>query len=610
MYKPLPTIPPTGRPLIRRFWASARGYWSGDSRRTAWLLTVGLVALILIQIAFQYRMNIWSRDIFDALEKKDGDAVWTQALIFVPLVVTIVALAIVAVYGRMTLQRKWREWLTNHLVGKWLANGRYYQLDLVTGDHQTPEGRIGDDARNATDAPVDFVVGILSAAITAATFVGVLWAVGGDLKLGTPEAPFVIPGFLVIAAVIYAAITSTAVILVASRFIAVSERTNQAEAEFRYALTRVRENGESIALLGGEDEERAGLRQSLAMVILRWRSLCHQHMRYTLVSNTHSLVAPIIALVLCAPKYVAGDMTLGEVMQAAAAFVQVQSAFNWLLDNYPRLAGWVASARRVGSLMVSIDYLDRAGLPGASHAITRIEQDGPAFQIQDLSVELDDGTVVVNDADVTIQPGERVLLVGESGTGKTTLTRAIAGLWPWGQGNIAIPHGAKMVLMPQRPYIPLGTLRRAATYPLSPADTPDATVRELMETAGLGYLLDHLDEEAPWNRTLSGGECQRLAFVRLMLHQPDIVVMDEATSALDPASQEHLMTLLAERLPNTALVSIAHRPELEAFHHRKLVFERRPGGARLVGDTVLMPPPTGLLSRVVAWLRRFPTAAT
>jgi putative ATP-binding cassette transporter len=608
MYQPLPAIPATGRPLIRRFWASASGFWFGDSRRTAWLLSLGLVALILIQLGFQYRMNIWSRDIFNALEKKDGAAVSAQALIFVPLVVTIVALAITAVYGRMTIQREWRSWLTNHLVAMWLAHGRYFQLDLVTGDHQNPEGRIGDDARIATDAPVDFVVGILSATVTAVTFGVVLWIVGGDLTLGTPVAPIVIPGFLVIAAVIYAVITSTAVILVASRFVTVSERVNQREAEFRYALTRVRENGESIALLGGEMEERAGLRQSLAAVILQWRNLCHQHMRYTLVFNAHLLIAPVVPLVLCAPKYVTGEMTLGAVMQAAAAFVQVQSGFNWLLDNYPRLAGWVASARRVGSLMVSIDHLEAAGLPGASRAITRIEHEGSGLRLQNLSVELDDGTVVVKDADVLIQPGERVLMVGESGTGKTTLTRAIAGLWPWGQGNIAVPSGAKMLLMPQRPYIPLGSLRRAATYPLSPGDTPDSVVREMMETAGLGYLVEHLDEEAPWNRTLSGGECQRLAFVRLMLHQPDIVVMDEATSALDPPSQEHLMMLVAERLPKTSIVSIAHRPELEAFHHRKLVFERRPGGSRLVDDSVLLPPPTGFLPRIVAWLHRFPTA--
>src|ERR1017187_8514678 len=610
MHQPLPAIP-TSRPLIRRFWISARGFWLEDTRRKAWLLTLGLIVLIFIQIAFQYRMNIWSRDIFNALEKKDGDAVSTQALIFVPLVATMVALAIIAVYGRMTIQRKWRAWLTNHLVGKWLANGRYHQLDLVTGDQQNPEGRIGEDARIATDAPVDFVVGIFSAAVTAVTFVGVLWIVGGDLTLGTRAAPIVIPGYLVIAAVLYAVITSAAVILVARRFVAVSERVNQSEAEFRYALTRVRENGESIALLGGEKEERAGLRQGLGAVILQWRNLCHQHMRYTLVSNVHWLLAPVVPLILCAPKYVAGTMTLGEVMQAAAAFVQVQSAFNWLLDNYPRLAGWAASARRVGSLLVSIDHLEAAGTPGtpgASRAITRTEHEGSAFRLQNLSVELDDGTVVVKDADVIIQPGERVLLVGESGTGKTTLTRAIAGLWPWGQGNIAIPNGAKMVLMPQRPYIPLGTLRRAATYPLSPADAPNDTVRELMATVGLGYLVEHLDEEAPWNRTLSGGECQRLAFVRLLLHQPDIVVMDEATSALDPPSQEYLMKLVAERLPHTAIVSIAHRPELAAFHHRKLVFERRPGGSRMIDDSILLPSPIGLLARIVAWLRRFGTA--
>jgi putative ATP-binding cassette transporter len=610
MYQPLPAIPtPTARPLVRRFWTTARGFWFGDTRRTAWLLSFGLIVIIFIQLGFQFRINVWNRDIFNALEKKDGAEVWTQALIFIPLVATMVVLAIIAVYARMTAQREWRTWLTNNLVGRWLANGRYYQLDLVTGDHQNPEGRIAEDARNATDAPIDFVVGILSAAATAATFVGVLWVVGGDLTLGTPEAPFVIPGYLVIAAVVYALITSAAVMLVASRFVAVSERVNQSEAEFRYALTRVRENGESIALLGGEREERDGLRQGLTAVILQWRNLCHQHMRYTLVSNAHWLVAPVITLVLCAPKYVDGTMTLGAVMQAAAAFVQVQSGFNWLLDNYPRLAGWVASARRVGSLLASLDHLEAAGVPGASRTITRTQHEGSAFRLQNLSVELDDGTVVVKDADVSIEPGERVLLVGESGTGKTTLMRAIAGLWPWGQGNIAIPSNAKMVLMPQRPYIPLGTLRRAATYPLSPANAPDGTLRELMETAGLGYLVEHLDEDAPWSRTLSGGECQRLAFVRLLLHQPDIVVMDEATSALDPPSQDHLMTLVAERLPHTAIVSIAHRPELEQFHHRKLVFERRKGGSRLIGDAVLLPPATGLIPRIVEWLRRFPTTA-
>src|SRR5450631_2148405 len=292
MHQPLPALP-TSRPLIRRFWISARGFWLEDTRRKAWLLTLGLIVLIFIQLAFQYRMNIWSRDIFNALEKKDGPAVSTQALIFVPLVATMVVLGIIAVYARMTTQREWRAWLTDHLVGRWLANGRYYQLDLVTGDHQNPEGRIGEDTRIATDAPVDFVVGILGALVTAVTFVGVLWIVGGDLTLGTPEEPIVIPGFLVIAAIVYALITSTAVMLVASRFVTVAERTNQIQGGIRYSAARGKENGGSLPVAGREEGERAGLRRDLGAVIMQWRYLCHQHMRYTLVSNAHWLVAQI-----------------------------------------------------------------------------------------------------------------------------------------------------------------------------------------------------------------------------------------------------------------------------------------------------------------------------
>lgn len=573
--------------FVGRFWKSARGFWRADTRVIAWSLTIGLLVVILTQTAFQYRMNVWSRDFFNAMEEKNGQEVFSQIITFFPLLLTLVALAVCAVYGRMTIQRRWREWLTKQLIIKWFANGRYYQLDLVTGDHQNPEGRIAEDARLATDAPVDFCTGIATSVVTALAFIGVLWFVGGSLTVTTPLGPVTIPGFLTFAAIIYAAITTAVVILVSRRFIHVSERTSQAEAEFRYALTRVRENSESIALLGGEKQESAGLDQSLTMVIRQWLSLCYQHMRYTVVSNFHFLIAPIVPVLLCSPKFVAAEMSLGEVMQAAAAFVHVQSAFNWLLENFPRLAGWAASARRVGSLLNSIDHLDAATLPDSMRAISRTTEDGASLHIENLSVELDDGTVVIDDADVLIQPGEKILLLGESGTGKTTLTRAIAGLWPWGQGNVAIPNGTKILMMPQRPYIPLGSLRRAATYPLSKDEIPDADLHELMNAVGLDYLVGRLDEEAPWHRTLSGGECQRLAFVRLMLHRPDIVVLDEATSALDLKSQETLMKIVMERLPKTTVISIAHRPELEAFHYRKLIFERRPGGAQLMTDEKL-----------------------
>jgi vitamin B12/bleomycin/antimicrobial peptide transport system ATP-binding/permease protein len=582
----------TSRPaLVKRFWSSARGFWLGEDKLVAWALTIGLAALIFLQLGVQYRLNVWNRDLFDAIEKKDADAVILQAVVFAPLALMTVVLAVLAVYGRMTMQRRWRAWVADRLMGRWLAKGHYYQLNLLTGEHHVPEARMTDDTRIATDPPVDFAVGIFQSIVTAITFIGVLWVVGGSITIGAPDDPFIIPGYLVLAAIAYSTVMSLTMAVIGRRFITVSEATSQAEAELRYALTRLRENGESIALLGGEEEEQRGLRRGLRNIIRQWRLYCFQHMRSTVVSNTNYLLAPTIPLILCAPKYLAGTMTLGELTQSAAAFVQVQGAFNWLVDNYPRFADWTASVRRVATLMVALDHLDAVGSDGEVEAIKRTEQSNPALRLRDLSVTLDDGTVVINDADVTIAPRERVLVLGESGTGKSTLVRAIAGLWPWGQGEIAIRRGAKLFVMPQRPYIPLGSLRRVATYPLGPHEVHEGRLRDLMKLVGVEYLIKRLDAEAPWDHTLSGGEKQRIAFVRLLLHRPDIIIMDEATSALDPKSQEHLLNLVVEHLPDAAIVSVAHRPELEAFHNRKLVFAHQPGGSRLVSDDVLVSPP-------------------
>jgi putative ATP-binding cassette transporter len=409
------------------------------------------------------------------------------------------------------------------------------------------------------------------------------------LEIHVSDVSFTIRGYVVWTALVYSAVISAAIILIARRFIPISEATSQADAEFRYTLMRVRENGESIALLGGEQEEQRGIRHAFRKVISAWRLYCHQHMRSTVVSNSNYLLAPTIPLIICAPKYIAGTMTLGELTQVAGAFVQVQSSFSWLVDNYARFSDWVASARRTASLLIALDHLEHVGVPGKPGAISWTEHDGSALRLQDLSVTLDDGTVVINDADVVVQSNERVLIVGESGTGKSTLVRAIAGLWPWGRGNISIRRGAKLFLMPQRPYVPLGTLRRVMTYPMSSNTIDNDRLRDLVDRTGLDYLANRLDVDAAWEHILSGGEKQRIAFVRLLLHAPDIVIMDEATSALDPPSQERLMKLVTEYLPNAAVISIAHRPELEAFHDRKLLFEHRPGGSRLTSDQRIDP---------------------
>ena len=249
----------------------------------------------------------------------------------------------------------------------------------------------------------------------------------------------------------------------------------------------------------------------------------------------------------------------------------------------------MASASRVGQLLLALDHLDAAGKPGEVDVIRRKEEAGVALRLRDLTVKLDDGTVVINDADAAVGLHERVLLLGESGTGKSTLVRAIAGLWPWGEGEISIRTGARLFLMPQRPYIPLGTLRRVVTYPLASIEVTDDKIRELMADVGLGHLIKSLDEDAAWDHILSGGEKQRIAFARLFLHRPNLVIMDEATSALDPASQTQMMNLLIDRLPDAAIVSIAHRPELEAFHNRKLIFEHRPGGSHLISENISIP---------------------
>jgi putative ATP-binding cassette transporter len=365
--------------LLTRFWISARGYWGKNGDRLAWLLSAGLLFLIVANVGFQYGINVWNRAIFDAIEKRDSATVFHLTAIFFPLAVGSVALGVAQVFGRMAIQRRWRAWLTNSVVSRWLTNGRYYQLNLVSGDHKNPEYRIAEDLRIASDSPVDFMAGVTSAFLSASTFIVVLWTIGGALTLTMAGSAITIPGFLVIAAVLYAAIASGSIMMIARRFVQISEDKNQAEAEYRYTLTRVRENGESIALLGGEQEERDGIDKTFSKVLRQWARLAGQHMRTTLVSQGSSLIAPVVPLLLCAPKFLDGSMTLGQVMQAASAFTIVQSAFGWLVDNYPRLADWNACARRIASLMMSLDGLERAERGDGVGRIKRGETEGEAM---------------------------------------------------------------------------------------------------------------------------------------------------------------------------------------------------------------------------------------
>jgi putative ATP-binding cassette transporter len=572
--------------LLTRYWQAALGFWRKDARTTAWLLTIAVFSIALLNLGLGLLLNIWNRVMFDGLDNRDMHTVVFQSIVFLPLVVGSLTMAVADTYSKMSLQRRWRAWLNGHVLDRWVTSGRYYQLTLRPGEHGTPESRVAEDLRLSVDAPVDIVLGVFAALISLITYIGVLWYIGGEIIVPIGTMTLRIPGFLVITAFLYAVLASGAMVKIARGFVPLAENRSQAEADYRYALTRLRENAESIALIGGDAEERAGLDSAYKVVRARWRAVMMQSIRTTIVGNTTNGLAPIIPILLCAPKYVAGTMTLGQMMQAASAFITVQHSFNWLVENYPRVADWTAAARRLASLLVSLDRLDGASDERPGRQIVRVPAEEGALRVRGLSLASDDGCAILHEADIEIAPGEKVLVVGESGTGKSTLVRAIAGLWPWGAGEVGIQVDGLFV-MPQRPYVPLGTLRRAVTYPLSSEAVDDDVVRQSIEDVGLAHFLDKLDAEEHWDQVLSGGEKQRLGFARMLIQNPKMIVMDEATAALDSSSQDRLMRLVLERLPAATLVSVAHRVELEAFHTRKLVLEYGDEGARLVSDQAL-----------------------
>lgn len=353
-------IAPNEARLLSRFWQSASGFWRGGSAWRAWLLVVLLIATVLLQLWTQYGLNFWNRDFFNAIGRNDAAGVWTQALLFVPLAAASLFLAILSVWGRMTLQRTWREWLSNHLYDYWLEHDHYARLRFMPGDHRTPEFRIAEDARIATDIPVDLALGLFSSFLTAITFIGVLWSVGDSLVIEFGSLTVTLPGYLVISVVVYSMLLSAGTLLIARHLVHVMEENKRSEAELRSIGTHVRESGEGTAIEDGRVDGRRVVGSALKAVIDIWRVYCWQLMRLTVITHTSLLISPVVALLLCTPKYLAGAMTLGEVVQAAAAFVIVQSAFNWFTDNYARLAEWASSANRVASLLLALDQIDRA----------------------------------------------------------------------------------------------------------------------------------------------------------------------------------------------------------------------------------------------------------
>jgi vitamin B12/bleomycin/antimicrobial peptide transport system ATP-binding/permease protein len=569
-----------GHSVLRRFFALSRGFWSGKSRLQAWVLSAIVVAFMLAQIATQLGMNTWNRIFFDALERRDADAVYA-AMLWLPILVLAIAVVMSSlIVSRLLFQIRWRAWLTNHLVGWWITDQRYYRLGFVAPEQSAPEFRISDDVRLAVEPLVEFALGLLSAVITGATFAAVLWHVAGSAQLTLGGRAIEIPAYMVVAALIYASFASGIAYLAGQPLVKRISAKNEAEARFRAEMTRLRENAESVALIRGDKDELSSVLSAYGAVISSWVRITRQQGIVAIVLNSNGALFPIIPLLLVAPKYLSGDLSLGAVMQLVAAFSAVQGALIWFVDNAVRLAEWYASALRVIELTSALEDIDLGTLMEDETTIQLGTSDDGTIHIEGLSVADRAGRVVINDASITIRTGEKVMLAGESGSGKSILIRALAGLWPWGSGSIRVPKGVKIAFVPQRPYLPLGTLREALSYPDPTAVTQDVMIAA-MHRCGLGYLTKQLDSEARWDQTLSGGERQRVAFVRLMIQKPQIIIMDEATSALDEDSQFSLLSLLHQELAAATVISVAHRSGIEEFHTRKIVLEKRQAGAHM-----------------------------
>ena len=508
--------------------------------------------------------------------------------VFVILIVTGAAFAVALTWTRQSLQLAWRSWLTEHLLGRWLDRQMYYKLALSDEAVTSPEARLSEDVRLATEPLVDFATGFVSSALTAVTFAGILFVVGGSISVGGVT----IPGYIAIAAVIYAVGVSSMTLFIGRPLAAAVDAKNEAEAQFRFGLTRIRENIESIALIRGDDDELRRAKDRFSDVAGRLRQMIRHQANLTWILNANTFFAGTFAILLAVPKYLASEITLGEMMQIGAAFTSVLAALNWFAENFIAVAAWRASAKRVAELHAAFEELEQLVEDTGAAGLTVSEHDVETLVLKDVTLLHRDGETVVEEASVSIEPGERILLAGESGTGKSTLIRSIAGLWPWGTGSVLLPKGAKVAFVPQRPYIPSGTLRDALAYP-DPGQSldTDKAIKALEET-GLGYKIDELDSEAELDQSLSGGERQRIAFARLILQSPNVIVMDEATAALDVDSENRLLRQLMERFPKAIVLSVGHRPGLESVHTRKIVLVRTPSGARFKPRLGDLPAPT------------------
>lgn len=588
------------RGFLAKLWKLAAPYWWAEDvselkilwfrfrMREKWIargLLATIVAMAFLIVYASKLLNDWNGRFFNALQEKDQAAFLVELRYWVVLVFIYIVIAVYRVWLRQMLTIRWRRWLTDNYYSSWLQNRTYYRMELTGQGTDNPEQRIEQDVGFFTTQTLTISLGLVSEVLTLITFTVILWNLSGSITLPI-FGGITIPGYMMWVAIVYSLIGSGLTYLIGRPLVQINFDLERNNAGFRYLMTRVRENAESIALYGGEADERRRLEGSFGRVYETfWRYMVYNK-RLTWLISFYFQAASIFPLIVASPRYFAGQIPLGTLTQTAGAFAQVQGSLSWFVDTFSILADWKANVDRLTTFSEAMERTKRQAAQDARELVVELDPKG-GLALDDVEVKLPDGRALLEDVDLAVRPGQRLVVQGPSGSGKTTLFRVLAGLWPFGKGRVRVPAGAKVLFLPQRPYVPIGTLREAVCYPDQPGRHEDAAIGEALSAAQVGHLADRLDESANWSLILSGGEQQRLAVARALLVRPDWLFLDEATSALDEATETALYGLIRERLPGATLVSIAHRPGVARFHEARLRID--PATRRVVQEPLEAP---------------------
>ena len=578
----LPLIGAVDRGFFASVWRLIKPYWNSEEKWIARGLLVVVIGLNLGQVFLNVQFNSWYGRFYDALQAKKLGIFWHEILVFFILATSWVGVGVYEYYLRNSLEIRWRRWLTNRYLTNWMADRVFYRMELTGRGTDNPDQRIQEDLKLFPFTTLNLALDAMSNVVNLVSFMTILWGLSGAISFVLAGMNITIPGYMLWAAILYAVVGTGITHLIGRRLAVLLFGQQKLEADFRYSLVRVRENAEGIALYDGEEDERGRLGDSFGQVFANWFRIMRMRKRLLWFSFSYNQLAVLFPFVTAAPRYFSGAITLGTLMQISNAFGQVQSNLSWFITSYPDIADWKASADRLIGFDRAMAAAQAAGARGAGIDVEPAAE--PDLKIENVDLRLPDGKPLIADISAEIEPGERVLVSGPSGSGKSTLFRAIAGIWPYGAGKIIIPQLKRLLFLPQRAYVPIGSLRNAVTFPATPGKFTDAQITEALTACKLGDYVNQLDESHQWDRRLSPGEQQRLALARALLQRPDWLFLDEATSSLDSETEAALYKLLLERLPETTFVSIAHRADLAAFHRRRLHFEPTPDGMKVASE--------------------------